>query len=74
MEALRAKLVSGTGYATQVEYDADSERYTALVTRYNQYVEDFGTISEVYRYIMDHQDDRIGVSGRIANSKVENLL
>jgi hypothetical protein len=71
---LEAKLGSGTGYSTQEEYDADYNRYVGLVNRYNGYVEDFDKIKEVYQFILDHQDDLVGVTGRIANSKVENLL
>ena len=56
------------------EYDTDYTRYSTLVTEYNNDVDDFRQISEVYQYILDHQSDREGVDGRIANSKVENLL
>jgi hypothetical protein len=72
--ALEAKLRSETGYDTQEEYDADYNRYVALVNQYNGYVGDFEKIKEVYQFILDHQDDRVGVTGRIENSKVENLL
>ena len=74
IENLEQKLTAGTGYSTQDEYDADYARYTRLVTQYNTYVDEFGKIREVYLYILGHQCDRQGVSGRIANSKVENLL
>jgi hypothetical protein len=74
INTLEGKLGSGTGYDTQGEYDADYNRYVTLVNRYNGYVEDFGKIHEVYQFILDHQDDRVGVTGRIENSKVENLL
>jgi hypothetical protein len=72
--ALEEKLSAGTGYSTQDEYDTDYARYTTLVNRYNQYVGEFRTIRDVYLYIISHQDDREGVNGRIANSKVENVL
>ena len=68
------KLTAGTSYSTQDEYDTDYTRYLALVTEYNNYVDDLRQINEVYQYVLDHQSDREGVSGRIANSKVENLL
>ena len=71
---LEGKLSSGTGYSTQEEFDADYSRYITLVARYNQYAADFAKIRDVYQFILDHQDDRLGVGGRIANSKVENLL
>ena len=74
IEALEQKLQAGTGYSTQDEYDSDYSRYTSLVAQYNNYVDEFGKIRDVYLYILDHQCDRQGVSGRIANSKVENLL
>ena len=70
----REAQLAGTSYTTQDEYDTDYSRYSTLVTQYNNYVEDFREINEVYQYILDHQSDREGVSGRIANSKVENLL
>ena len=71
---LEGKLSSGSSYDTREEFDADYSRYNTLVTQYNGYMDQFRTIHEVYQFILDHQDDRIGVSGRIANSKVENLL
>jgi hypothetical protein len=74
IENLGQKLSAGTGYSTQDEYDADYARYATLVTQYNTYVDEFGKIREVYLFILGHQCDRLGVSGRIANSKVENLL
>ncbi len=74
IENLEQKLSAGTGYSTRDEYDADYARYTSLVTQYNTYVDEFGKIRDVYLYILKHQCDRQGVSGRIANSKVENLL
>lgn len=74
IESLESKLSAGTSYTTQDEYDTDYTRYSTLVTQYNNNVEDFRQINEVYQYILDHQSDREGVSGRIANSKVENLL
>jgi hypothetical protein len=74
IDTLEAKLSAGTSYSTQVDFDADYNRYAALVTRYNSYVDQFRQIRDVYLYILAHQDDRRGVSGRIANSKVENLL
>jgi hypothetical protein len=74
IESLESKLTVGTGYSSRDEYDSDYARYAGLVTQYNQYVDEFGKIREVYLYILDHQFDRPGVSGRIANSKVENLL
>ncbi len=74
IESLETKLKAGTAYSTQDEYDSDYSRYTSLVTQYNNYVDEFGKIRDVYTYILDHQCDRQGVSGRIANSKVENLL
>ncbi|MDD1667774.1 MAG: hypothetical protein LUO96_04830 [Methanomicrobiales archaeon] len=66
--------LSEGAYDTQEEFDADYSRYNELVTRYNGYYADFTKIREVYRFILEHQDDRRGVSGRIENSKVENLL
>ena len=74
INGLADRLSSGSGYDTQEEFDTDYSRYNALVTRYNGYVADFGKINEVYRFILDHQDDRRGVTGRVENSKVENLL
>jgi hypothetical protein len=74
INTLEGKLGPGTGYGTKEEYDADYNRYVTLVNQYNGYVDDYGKILEVYQFILDHQDDRIGVTGRIANSKVENLL
>jgi hypothetical protein len=74
IDALEQKLTAGTGYPTQEEYDTDYSRYASLVTQYNNYVDQFGKIREVYLYIREHQCDRQGVSGRIANSKVEDLL
>jgi hypothetical protein len=74
IDALEQKLTAGTGYHTQEEYDTDYSRYASLVTQYNNYVDQFGKIREVYLYIREHQCDRQGVSGRIANSKVEDLL
>ena len=74
IESLEGKLTAGTTYTTQDEYDTDYSRYSTLVTQYNNNIEDFRKINEVYQYILDHQSDREGVSGRIANSKVENLL
>jgi hypothetical protein len=74
IDALEGKLSAGTGYANQEEYDADYTRYTSLVAQYNNYVDQFGEIHEVYVYILEHQYDRQGVRDRIANSKVENLL
>ena len=74
IETLEKKLTTGEGYSTQQEYDSDYTRYSSLVTEYNRYVDEFGKIREVYLYILEHQWDRRGVSGRIANSKVENLL
>jgi hypothetical protein len=74
IESLKGKLTAGTSYTTQDEYDTDYSRYSTLVTRYNNNVDDFRQINEVSQYILDHQSDREGVSGRIANSKVENLL
>ena len=71
---LEGKLTSGSSYDTQEEFDADYSRYNTLVTQYNGYADQFWSIHDVYQFILDHQDDRIGVSGRIANSKVENLL
>jgi hypothetical protein len=72
--SLEAKLTAGTSYSTQDEYDTDYARYITLVTDYNNNVDDLRQINDVYQYILDHQSDREGVSGRIANSKVENLL
>jgi hypothetical protein len=72
--ALREKLSSGSGYSTREEYDADSSRYTTLVSQYNEYADQFVQIREVYLFITGHQDDRLGVAGRIANSKIEDLL
>jgi hypothetical protein len=72
--ALEGKLSAGTGYSTQDEFDSDYSRYTTLVNTYNQYVNEFRTIRDVYLYILGHQDDREAVNGRIANSKVENVL
>jgi hypothetical protein len=74
IENLEQKLSAGIGYSTQEEYDTDYSRYSTLVTQYNNYAEEFRQINEVYQYILDHQSDREGVSGRITNSKVENLL
>jgi len=74
IRSLESRLTASTSYTTQDEYDADYSRYTTLGTRYNNNVEEFRQINEVYQYILDHQSDREGVSGRIANSKVENLL
>jgi hypothetical protein len=74
IQSLQAKLTAGTSYSTQDEYDADYTRYITLVTGYNNNVDDLRQINEVYQFILDHQSDREGVSGRIANSKVENLL
>jgi hypothetical protein len=74
IQALEQKLTSGVSYSTRDEFDSDYARYTSLVTQYNTYVGEFGKIREVYLYIIGHQDDREGVDGRIANSKVENLL
>jgi hypothetical protein len=71
---LEDRLSSGSSYDTQEEFDADYSRYNTLVARYNGYADQFRSIHEVYQFILDHQDDRIGVDGRIANSKVENLL
>jgi hypothetical protein len=67
------RLSVGT-YDTQEEFDAGYSRYSYLVTLYNGYHADFTKIQEVYRFILDHQDDRRAVTGRIENSKVENLL
>jgi hypothetical protein len=72
--ALEEKLRAGTDYSTQEEFDTDYSRYTTLVNTYNQYVNEFRTVRDVYFYILGHQDDREAVTGRIANSKVENLL
>jgi hypothetical protein len=72
--ALEEKLSSGTGYSTQDEFDTDYSRYNTLVNTYNEYVNEFRTVRDVYLYILGHQDDREAVNGRIANSKVENLL
>ncbi|HMA04524.1 MAG TPA: hypothetical protein VKO45_01210 [Methanomicrobiales archaeon] len=74
IQALEEKLTAGTGYSTQEEFDQDYVRYNSLVTQFNGYVEDFGRIRDVYLFVLDHQVDRLGVAGRIANSKVENLL
>jgi hypothetical protein len=74
IEALESKLRAGTGYSTQEEYDTDYARYTSLVAEYNHYVDQFNQIKEVYLYVVQHETDRRGVSGRIENSKVENLL
>ncbi|MDD1664495.1 MAG: hypothetical protein LUQ32_04005 [Methanomicrobiales archaeon] len=74
IDFLKGKLTSGSSYDTQEEFDADYSRYNSLVTQYNGYADQFRSIRVVYQYIQDHQDDRIGVGGRIANSKVENLL
>ena len=74
IQSLQAKLSEGNSYTTQDEYDTDYTRYSTLVTEYNNDVSDLRQISEVYQYILDHQSDREGVDGRIANSKVENLL
>jgi hypothetical protein len=71
---LEDKLSSGSSYDTKEEFDSDYARYASLVTQYNDYVDQFGKIREVYMYILGHQCDRKGVGGRIANSKVENLL
>jgi hypothetical protein len=72
--ALEEKLGSSSTYSTQEEFDSDYSRYANLVNQYNQYVDEFRTIRDVYLFILQHQDDREAVSGRIANSKVENLL
>ncbi|HTY52991.1 MAG TPA: hypothetical protein VMB35_07335 [Methanomicrobiales archaeon] len=74
IETLESKLSAGTGYSTQEEYDTDYARYSSLVAQYNNYVDQFNQIREVYLYVIQHQTDRSGVSGRIENSKVENLL
>jgi hypothetical protein len=74
MADLREKLTSGSWYSTQEEYDADFSRYTTLVSQYNEYADQFARIRDVYLFITGHQDDRLGVTERIANSKIENLL
>ena len=74
MEALESRLNSSANYDTQEEYDADYSRYSTLAAQYDEYMAEFLQINDVYQYILDHQDDRVGVSERIANSKVENLL
>ena len=74
IQDLEQKLRSGTGYSSQEDFDADYTKYVSLVTQYNAYVDEFGKILDVYQYVLDHETDRHGVSGRIANSKVENLL
>jgi hypothetical protein len=74
IDALEQKLSAGTAYSTQEEWNTDYSRYSALVTQYNSYVDQFREIRDVYVFTLEHQDDRRGVSGRIANSKVENLL
>jgi hypothetical protein len=74
IQALEEKLSTGSGYPDQGEYDTDYSRYMYLVNTYNQYVGEFRTVRDVYLFILQHQDDREAVNGRIGNSKVENLL
>jgi hypothetical protein len=66
--------LADVNYDTQDEYDADYERYSRLVTEYNQMGKDYTAIQEVLHFLQNHQYDRAGCSARIDNSKVELLL